>query len=128
MIHYIYKIIFLCGTPEGRYYIGKRSTDRYDNWEEDPYGGSGTFCYNYFAKYGKVLGKTYLKQCLEETNSFEENIVREEYWIGDLYKLDPLCMNIIKGGGGPTEYQYDHKPHPSYKLDQYDKDCNFIKT
>ena len=34
MIHYIYKIIFLKGKPENRYYIGKRSTGEYDNWKE----------------------------------------------------------------------------------------------
>lgn len=79
MIHYIYKIFFLLGTPEGRYYIGKRSTNQYDKWQDDPYSGSGTFCKSYFRKYGKTLGKTYTKICLEETSSFIENSIKEEY-------------------------------------------------
>ena len=100
MIHYIYKIVFLCGSPQYRYYIGKRSTGEYDNWKEDPYAGSGVFCDNYFSEYGKILNKTYRKECLEENESFEINWEREKYWIGDLWKLDPLCMNKIAGGAG----------------------------
>ena len=124
MIHYIYKIIFLKGEPENRYYIGKRSTGEYDNWKEDPYAGSGVFCDNYFSEYGKILDVTYKKECLEETDSFETNRDREKYWIGDLWKLGPLCMNRQPGGNGaPFMDMYCGKP-----VNQYDLNGTFIKN
>lgn len=117
MIHYIYKIVFLCGSPKYRYYIGKRSTGEYDNWKEDPYAGSGVFCDNYFSEYGKILNKTYRKECLEENESFEINGEREKYWIGDLWKLDPLCMNKIAGGAGVKKFKdLRGKPVVQYDL------------
>lgn len=117
MIHYIYKIVFLCGTPENRYYIGKRSTDKYDNWDSDPYTGSGIFCYSYFEKYGKIKNITYKKYCLEENDSFEQNKVREKYWIGDLWETDPYCMNKCSGGCIKEEIP----------IEQYSADGTFIR-
>lgn len=114
MIHYIYKIVFLCGTPNNRYYIGKRSTDKYDNWDDDPYSGSGVFCKEYFDKYGKIKNVTYKKICLEETESLIENSEREAYWIGDLWELDPLCMNKMPGG---SLQDINEKPIIQYNID-----------
>lgn len=99
MIHYIYKIIFLRGYPIGRYYLGKRSFNGND-LSKDNYSGSGSFCKAYFKKYGKHLGDTYLKEIVEINPSAEINKLREIAIIGDKYKTDLLCMNIVCGGGG----------------------------
>ena len=97
MIHYIYRIDFLCGDP-GRYYLGKR-TFRWKNVNNDSYAGSGDFCKEYYNKYGKICGETYNKTILEINNSWEINRQREEIIVGDLWKTDPLCMNMCPGGG-----------------------------
>lgn len=99
MIHYIYKIHFLCGYPSGRYYIGRHS-HRGNTLDNDKYTGSGNFCKDYFKQYGKKLGITYLKEIIEINPSHKINVKREEFWVGDLWKSDPLCMNLIPGGEG----------------------------
>lgn len=117
-IHYIYKIHFLCGYPSGRYYIGKHT--HHGLLESDKYAGSGTFCKSYFKKYGKILGETYIKEIIEINPSHEINVNREEYYIGELYKTDPLCMNLIKGG------VCANIPVANKKVIQYDIDGNMI--
>lgn len=97
--HYIYKIIFLCGEPVNRYYIGKR-TYCGDDITKDKYCGSGNFCKTYFKKYGVVYNKTYLKEILEINQSYEINKERERIIIGDKWNTDSLCMNIRAGGDG----------------------------
>jgi len=97
--HYIYKIIFLCGYPTGRYYLGKRTYNGTD-MQKDPYTGSGNFCKAYFKKYGVVYGETYLKEIIEINPSKKINKEREKIVIGDLWKTDPLCMNLQPGGDG----------------------------
>ena len=96
-IHYIFKIHFLCGFPTGRYYIGRRSY-KGDDLSKDSYTGSGTFCKAYFKKYGRKEGVTYIKEILEINPSLKINIEREEFWVGDLWKTDPLCKNEMPGG------------------------------
>ena len=81
--HYIYKIIFLCGYPTGRYYLGKR-TYHGENLQNDKYCGSGNFCKAYFKKYGAVYGETYIKEILEINPSYEVNKIREKAIIGDI--------------------------------------------
>lgn len=103
MIHYIYKIVFLRGYPCGRYYLGKRSYEGSD-LSNDKYSGSGSFCKAYFKAYGKKLGDTYLKEIIEINPNAEINRLREIEIIGDKYKTDPLCMNIISGGSGGDNY------------------------
>lgn len=98
-IHYIYKIIFLCGYPCGRYYLGKRTYNG-DDLTKDSYHGSGNFCKAYFKKYGIKEGITYIKQILEVNPSYEINKLREKIIIGDLWKTDLLCMNQKPGGDG----------------------------
>jgi hypothetical protein len=103
-VHYIYKIIFLCGEPQGRYYLGKHSGQL-----EDSYAGSGSFCKKYYKKYGKHKGKTYIKEIIEINPDKKTNARREVEIIGDLYKTDELCMNFIKGGDNPGDYSVDSK-------------------
>lgn len=117
MIHYIYKIHFLCGYPSGRYYIG-RHTHRGKTLDTDKYTGSGNFCKEYFKQYGKRLGITYLKEIIEINPSHKINVKREEFWVGDLWKTDPLCMNLIPGGEGyETLEDVSSKPILQYDLD-----------
>lgn len=118
MIHYIYKIIFLRGYPCGRYYLGKRSYSG-DDLAKDLYSGSGSFCKAYFKVYGKKLGDTYIKEIIEINPSAEINRLREIEVIGNKYKTDPLCMNMIPGGNGGENCE----AHP---VIQYDLDGNVI--
>lgn len=118
MIHYIYKIHFLCGYPSGRYYIGKRSY-RGNDLSKDKYTGSGNFCKAYFRKYGTSEGKTYIKEILEINPSKKINSDREVIAIGDLWKTDPLCMNLVPGGCYGNIAQ-------DIAIIQYDKEGNFI--
>ena len=120
VIFYIYKIHFLCGFPSGRYYIGKhKHTGDLNN---DKYTGSGNFCKAYFKKYGKKEGITYIKEILEINPSEEINNQREELIIGDKYKTDPLCMNLVSGGSGIASINEVTK-----SVVQYDFLGNFIK-
>lgn len=117
MIHYVYKIHFLCGYPTGRYYIGRHS-HRGNSLDTDKYTGSGNFCKEYFKEYGKKLGVTYIKEILEINPSTKINVKREKFWVGDLYKTDPLCMNLIPGGEGLENLSdVSSKPILQYDLD-----------
>lgn len=123
MIHYIYKIHFLCGYPSGRYYLGKR-TFKGKDIAKDSYSGSGNFCFAYFKKYGKIEGETYIKEILEINPSKKINARREKIVIGDLYKTDPLCMNLMPGG--LTERMNESHPNKN-KVRQYNLNGDFIK-
>lgn len=127
--YYIYKITFLKGNPINRYYIGKRSYYGFDI-DSDSYTGSGTFCFAYFKKYGTVLGETYTKEILEVNESQSVNQKREEYWIGDLWETDPLCMNLCPGGYGSADHDTNCYVQDKYKKDiaQYDLYGNFIRS
>lgn len=130
-IHYIYKIHFLCGFPTGRYYIGRRSY-KGDDLSNDKYTGSGTFCKAYFKKYGRKEGITYIKEILEINPSLKINIDREEFWVGDLWKTDPLCKNEIPGGDSANHYAMRVVVNKAIEKSSkpvlcYDKDGTFIK-
>ena len=122
MIHYIYKIHFLYGYPSGRYYIG-RHAHRGKTLENDKYTGSGDFCDEYFREYGRKEGITYIKEILEINPTHKINVDRETFWIGDLYKTDPLCMNKIPGGEGLQNL----KDVASKPVLQYDLDGTLVK-
>lgn len=104
MYHYIYRIDFLKG-EEGRYYIGKRSSSAKPT-NDHYYRGSGLFCKYFFNKYG--TDGTYIKTILEINPNKETNAEREKFYIGDLYKTDPLCMNFTEGGLNGGRHQADH--------------------
>jgi len=129
MFYYIYKITFLKGLPTGRYYLGKR-TFYGESIDKDTYTGSGTFCFAYFKKYGTINEETYIKEILEINPSQEINRDREIYWIGDKYKTDPLCMNLVAGGYGTADHNTLCYVQDKYKKDiaQYDLYGNFIRS
>lgn len=110
-IYYIYKITLLCGSLKNSYYIGKRkfkvpkyySKDQiYDLIKSNPmidkYKGSGKIITNYFKKYNPKFGVTFIKEIITFSETFEENYKDEERIIGDLWKTDNKCLNLIKGG------------------------------
>lgn len=129
IFYYIYKITFLRGYPTGRYYIGKR-TYCGPSIIQDKYAGSGTFCFAYYKKYGKIAGDTYIKEILEINPSQKINRDREDYWVGTKYKDDPLCMNIVAGGAGSADHDINCYVQDQYKKDinQYELDGTFIRT
>lgn len=98
MLHYIYKITLLCGSLKGHYYIGKHSTI-HPEWE---YYGSGRILHEYYKKYGRKKSITLIKEIIEYNNSSEENFEREKIILGDLWKTDPMCINLCAGGRGPA--------------------------
>lgn len=87
------------GSLKDHYYIGKHSTVN-DDWE---YYGSGTIIQDYYKKYGREQGVSITKEILEYNQSFEQNMTREREIIGDLWKTDPMCLNLCNGGYGPSE-------------------------
>lgn len=95
-INYIYRTTCLCGSLKDHYYIGKHTTDNFN----DGYAGSGNIIVEYFEKYGKIEGETYTKEILEYNKTASENAKREEEIIGDLFLTDPLCLNLKQGGEG----------------------------
>lgn len=88
--HYIYKIT---RNNSDRYYIGMHSTDNMD----DGYFGSGTRLWKSIEKYGK---ENHTMEILEFCESREQLKIREKEIIGDLYRLDENCMNLVPGGNG----------------------------
>lgn len=103
MLHYIYKIIFLQGSPEGRYYLGKRSFGG-DDIAKDTYSGSGSFCKAYFKACGKKLGETYLKEIVEANTCAKINASREAELIGEL--IEEFDTPTKAGNSVGVPYQY----------------------
>lgn len=94
--HYIYKITRF----DGKYYIGRRSTDDLD----DGYFGSGVYIRNSVKRYGKDAHK---KEILEFCEDKQKLILREAEIVTEEIVNDPLCMNLTKGGGGEIIYTED---------------------
>lgn len=95
MNRYIYKITHV---PSGKNYIGQRCC--HCPIEEDRYWGSGTD-WKLFFKSNPI--EEFKKQILAIAKTNENLSDLEKRFVGDLYKTDPLCMNLISGGGLPTE-------------------------
>ena len=94
--HYIYKIT----RQDGKYYIGLHSTDNLD----DGYFGSGQILWRSIKKHGK---EKHSKEILEFLPSRTELKAREEFLVDEELLKDPMCMNVIKGGGGRDPYIMD---------------------
>ena len=110
-VFYIYKITLLCGSLKDSYYIGKRKfpipvyytkedlvKKLQDDPMIDPYKGSGKIITNYFKKNHPEFNKTFIKEIIKFSESFEDNYKAEEIILGDLWKTDEKCLNLIKGG------------------------------
>lgn len=98
-IHYVYQITNLIN---GKYYIGKHSTDDID----DNYFGSGTLLRAAFKKYGKGNFEKYVLQFCDT----EEDAYKLE---GELVTTDqindPMCYNMTTGGLGAGSGEGSHR-------------------
>lgn len=132
-VFYIYKITLLCGSLKDSYYIGKRKfsipiyytkEELVEKLQEDPmidsYRGSGKIITNYFKKYHPEFNKTFIKEIIKFSESFEDNYKAEETILGDLWKTDEKCLNLIKGGvcaqnpdSVSEQVQLYNKTHPA---------------
>ena len=87
--HFLYKTTCLV---TGKYYIGIHSTDLC----EDGYLGSGTHLVRSVKKYGR---HEHIREILEFFNDRDLLKAREaEVVTEELFRHDPLCMNLMKGG------------------------------
>lgn len=88
--YYTYKITLLKGTLAGKYYYGQHTTSNLN----DGYAGSGRVLKDYYKKYGKIEGITYVKQILAFYNNLDELNRAEVELIGDKYENDAICLNL----------------------------------
>jgi hypothetical protein len=88
--HYIYKTT---NTINGKYYIGMHSTDDLT----DGYIGSGKRLWYSIKKYGKENFKVEILEFFLDRVSLKN---REIELVNEQKINDPLCMNIVYGGGG----------------------------
>lgn len=93
--YYTYKITLLKGDLAGCYYFGKHSTDDLN----DGYAGSGKIIKNYYTKYGKIEHQTYIKEIISFYSDDEQLNIGEIELVGNLYKDDENCLNLVPGGG-----------------------------
>lgn len=85
--HFLYKIEF----PNGKYYLGEHTTSKLN----DGYCGSGALLPFEFEKCNIFDVK---KTILSFYATKEEMELNEEKIIGDLYRTDKKCLNLISGG------------------------------
>lgn len=113
MFYYTYKIILLKGSLAGHYYYGQHKTNNIN----DGYAGSGRVIKDYYKKYGKIEGITYIKSIIQFYNTLEELNLAEEILIGNKYNTDPLCLNLIPGGNGKNRNKgYKHSEETRNKM------------
>ena len=87
--HYLYKIT---NVINNKYYIGIHSTNNLN----DGYFGSGVKIRNSVRYYGK---ESHIKEVLEYFED-RESLVNREIEIVNIDLIDdPLCMNVMRGGG-----------------------------
>lgn len=128
--YYTYRITCLCGSFSGYYYLGKHKTNNIN----DEYAGSGKKLLDYYKKYGKINGVTYIKSILKYYKNEDELHNAERNLIGDLYKRDKYCLNLCEGGLGHRGYKCseetkkklselskNRKGNPKYKLSEETK-------
>lgn len=93
MVHTIYKTTNLVN---GKFYLGIHKT----NDPQDEYLGSGKLIRLAVAKYGE---QNFKKEILFEFTEADEAFKKEEE-IVELYRGNPLCYNLRKGGDGGFDY------------------------
>ena len=120
--HFIYKII--CSVTN-RYYIGMHSTDDL----EDGYLGSGSRLARSKRKYGKDSHSIERLEFLPDRESLRK---REEELVTEELLKDPLCMNLIMGGGDfhltPNQYDARNKKCNSLLVEKIKSDPELKKN
>jgi hypothetical protein len=88
--HYIYKTTNI---KNGKFYVGMHSTDNLN----DGYLGSGLRLRRSIRKNGAENFKLEILEFLSDRSSLKE---REKNLVNEGLLKDPLCMNLVFGGGG----------------------------
>lgn len=102
MYYFVYKINF----EDGHYYIGKHRTSNL----EDEYSGSGHGLKKFKDKNPQIK---WTKEILCFCKNKGELAVNESKYIGNLYKTDPLCLNMVAGPTSGFEFTEEHKKYIS---------------
>ena len=113
--YYTYKTTLLKGSLDCHYYLGRHITTKLN----DGYAGSGTILLKYFKKYGKVEGETYIKEIIQFCNNNDELNKAEYELIGDKYKTDPMCLNLVAGGNQPGISEETRQKHKKPKTEEH---------
>ncbi len=107
--HFIYKTTCVI---TGRYYIGMHSTDDMG----DGYVGSGKQLWNSIRKHGR---ESHQCEVIEMYESREAARLREQELVDDDLLKDEMCMNICRGGGYGSTWEWTPErrmTHPSWPL------------
>ena len=91
---YIYKIKCLLGEYKGCYYYGQHTTYNLD----DGYAGSGVRINEYYNKYGKIEGVTYIKKIVKDGAKTQQQLDKWEYSAIRKVLGKRKCLNMIDGG------------------------------
>lgn len=102
---YTYKVVLLKGRLKDCYYYGQHSTNNLN----DGYICSSKLVNEYFKKYESIEGETYSREILSFYDTIEELDKAEETIIGDKWKTDDMCLNLIKGGRQASIDEASHK-------------------
>ena len=93
--HFIYIQI---NTNTGEYYIGKVNRKKWTELKR--YKGSGLLFQKKYKQHTEEFVQYFIASCetAEETEKLEAQIVNEELL------QDPLCLNLVRGGGGTNKH------------------------
>ena len=104
MLYTVYKTVNLIN---GKYYFGTHKTENPD----DDYLGSGTYIRRAVAKYGR---EKFRKDVLFVYDNPKPAFMKEDELIQCYRGLDPLCMNLRKGGSGGFDW-INRKPDQAWR-------------
>lgn len=90
--HLLYKTICI---PTGKHYVGIHSTNNI----EDGYLGSGIRITESVSEYGR---RNHRREILQSVATREELLILEKSVVTKEMILDPMCLNLGLGGGGPS--------------------------
>lgn len=96
-----YHILYLTiNLINGKYYIGKHT--QYGNpWKFDGYLGSGSYLIKAISKHGK---QNFVRETILVSNDVDFIYSVENLVVNELRITDPLCYNMIEGGGNGWEH------------------------
>lgn len=96
--HYLYKTTNLINN---KFYVGMHSTDNLD----DGYIGSGKMLWFSIRKYGRENFKREILEFFESRVLLKE---REKNYVNEKFIKDPMCMNLMIGGGEGGFFDPNH--------------------